>query len=265
VDLRVLGPVDVLEDGQILDTGHSRRRAVLAVLLLNLGHVVPAEALIDRVWGTTPPPSALNSLYGYVARLRAVMVRAADPHVALSRRRGGYLLQARAEQLDLWRFRRLAAEAAGSEDRRGAALLHRALGIWQGPALAGVRSPWLNAMRDTLEADRLAALLDLNDIRLRLGQHGALVGELTGQAADRPTDERLIAQLILALYRSGRQADALRLFDRTRRHLASEFGVDPSPALRTLHRQILKADPALAAPECDSRRPEPIPRQPLPQ
>lgn len=110
-----------------------------------------------------------------------------------------------------------------------------------------MRSPWLNAMRDALEAARLAALGDLNDIRLRQGEHGALVGELTAQAATRPGDERLIAQLMLALCRSGRRADALHWFERARRHLASEVGVDPGSTLRTLHQQILRADPALIA------------------
>lgn len=246
MELSVLGPVEVRLGGQVLDTGHARRRAVLAVLLLDLGRVVPVEVLIDRVWGENPPASVLNTLYGYVARLKAVMAEVSDPHVLLSRRPGGYLLQARAEQVDLCLFRRLAAEAAGSDDKRGAELLRQALGLWRGPALAGVRSPWLNAMRDTLESGRLAALSDLNDIRLRLGQHRALVSDLTGQAAARPLDERLAAQLMLALYRSGRQADALRVFEQARRHLASEVGVSPAPALRTLHQQILHADPALA-------------------
>lgn len=262
VELGVLGPVEVRAGGQVLDAGHARRRAVLAVLLLDLGRVVPVQALIDRVWGEDPPASVLNTLYGYVARLRSVIARASDPRVTLSHRPGGYLLQAEAEQLDLCRFRRLSAEAVvGSDDRRGAGLLRQALELWRGPALAGVQSPWLNAMRDTLEADRLAALEDLSDIRLRQGEHGALVGELTEQAAACPGDERLIAQLMLALYRSGRQADALRWFERTRRHLASEVGVDPGSSLRTLHQQILRADPALIATGGVSARLGTVPRQ----
>jgi len=262
VELGVLGPVEVRASGQVLDPGHARRRAVLAVLLLDLGRVVPVEALIDRVWGEQPPASVLNTLYGYVARLRSVIAKASDPRVTLSRRPGGYLVQAEAEQLDLCRFRRLAAEAvAGSDDRRGAGLLRQALGLWRGQALGGVHSPWLNAMRDTLEADRLAALADLNDIRLRQGEHGALVGELTEKATARPGDERLVTQLMLALYRSGRQADALHWFERTRRHLASEVGVDPGSSLRTLHQQMLRADPALTVTRGVSVRLGPVPRQ----
>jgi DNA-binding SARP family transcriptional activator len=262
VEFGVLGPVEVRAGGQLLDAGHARRRAVLAVLLLDLGRVVPVEALIDRVWGEEPPASVLNTLYGYIARLRSVLARAPDPRVTLSRRPGGYLLQAEAEQLDFCRFRQLAAEASASpDDKRGAGLLRQALGLWRAPALTGVRSPWLNAMRDTLEADRLAALADLTDIRLRQGEHGALVGELTGQAAARPGDERLIAQLMLALYRSGRQANALHWFEQTRRHLASEVGVDPGSALRTLHLQILRADPTLTAAGGGSVCPGPVPQQ----
>lgn len=248
MEFGVLGPVEARAGVQVLDTGHARRRAVLAVLLLDLGRVVPMEALIDRVWGENPPASVRNTLYGYVARLRSVIVREPDPQVTLSRRPGGYLLHAEAEQLDLYRFRRLAAEAAsGADGKREAGLLRQALGLWRGPALAGVRSPWLDAMRDTLETDRLAALDALNEIRLRQGEHVALVGQLTEQAAARPGDERLIAQLMLALYRSGRQADALHWYERTRRYLASEVGVHPGSSLRALHQQILSADPALAA------------------
>jgi DNA-binding SARP family transcriptional activator len=262
VELGVLGPVEVRVGGQVLDAGHARRRAVLAVLLLDLGRVVPVEALIDRVWGEQPPASVRNTLYGYVARLRAVLAKGPDPQVTLSHRLGGYLLEAEAEQLDLGRFRRLAAQAAGdADDRRRAAQLSQALRLWRGPALAGVQSPWLNAMRDTLEADRLTALADLSDIRLRQGEHAGLVGELTGQAAARPGDERLIAQLMLALYRSGRQADALHWFDRTRRHLAGDIGVDPGSALCALQQQILRADPALIAAGDVSLSPAPAPRQ----
>jgi DNA-binding SARP family transcriptional activator len=248
VELGLLGPVELRTSGQVLDAGHARRRAVLAVLLLDLGRVVPVEVLIDRVWGEEPPASVLSTLYGYVARLKSVIAKAPDSRVTLSRRPGGYLVEAEAERLDLCRFRRLAAEAATcADDKRGAVLLREALDLWHGAALTGVRSPWLDAMRETLEASRLAAVADLSDIRLRQGEHGPLIAELTGQAAARPGDERLINQLMLALYRSGRQADALGWFERTRRYLASEVGVDPGSALCTLHHQILRADQALTA------------------
>jgi DNA-binding SARP family transcriptional activator len=246
--------------GQAADAGHARQRAVLAVLLLDMGHVVMAETLIDRVWGEAPPVSVRNALYGYVAKLRAVIADLADPEVTLYRRQGGYLLRAQADQLDLHRFRRLVTEAssASDEDKRAAGLLREALGLWRGPALAGLDSPWLNAMRDTFELEREAVVLDLNDIRLRQGEHRALVSELVGQAAARPADERLIGQLMLALYRSGRQTEALRWFEQTRQQLADELGTDPGPGLRALHQQILRADPSLTVPE-DASRPTAAP------
>jgi DNA-binding SARP family transcriptional activator len=218
---------------------------VLAVLLLDLGRAVSPELLIDRVWGDSPPASVRNLLHGYVAKLRTVIADAADPDVRLARSQGGYMLQAKAEQLDLLRFRRLVADAEKDGDERAVALRREALGLWRGAALAGLDSPWLRAMRGTLELERTAALLDLNDARLRLGQHAALVSELSGLAAAFPADERLIGQLMLALYRSGRQAKALHWFERTRQHLAGELGADPGPELRALHQSILRADPAL--------------------
>ena len=133
MELRVLGSVEVRAGGQVLDAGHARRRAVLAVLLLDLGRIVPVEALIDRVWGEELPASVLNTLYGYIARLKSVIAKASDPRVTLSRRPGGYLLQAEAGQLDLCRFRCLAAEAAAaSDDKLGARLLRQALELWRG-------------------------------------------------------------------------------------------------------------------------------------
>jgi DNA-binding SARP family transcriptional activator len=245
VEFGILGPVEVRIAGQATDAGHSKQCAVLAVLLLDLGAAVSPELLIDRVWGEEPPPSVRNVLYSYVARLRAIIAIAAEPDIRLDRSAGGYLLRAKPEQLDLDRFRRLTGAATAGEDERGAALLREALSLWRGPALAGLDSPWLRAMRDTLELERTAALLDLNDVRLRLGQHTALLPELSAQAAASPADERLISQLMLALYRSGQQAQALARFEHTRQHLASEFGADPGPELRALHQRILRADPAL--------------------
>jgi len=272
MEFGVLGPVEIREADRLIDAGHARQRAVLAVLLLELGRSVPAATLIDRVWGDAPPASVRNVLYGYVARLRAALARASDARaseasVTLSRRSGGYLLQARPEQLDLVRFRQLAAEAAAADsDEQAATVLSGALGLWRGPALAGLDSPWLGAMRTTLELERHAAQLDLNDVRLRLSQHAALAGELTAQAAATPTDERLAGQLMLALYRSGHPAESLRHYDQTRRHLATELGADPGPELQALHRQILTSDPALTAPPpvtatATGTRTMPVPRE----
>jgi DNA-binding SARP family transcriptional activator/tetratricopeptide (TPR) repeat protein len=264
MEFRVLGPIEFRHAGQLIDTGHARQRAVLAVLLLDLGRPVPAETLIDRVWGEKTPASVRSVLYGYVARLRAALGSAAEAGVTLTRHSGAYLLQASPEQLDLYEFRRVVAEAGGSPDERAAALLSDALGTWRGPALGGVDSAWLAAMRTTLELERHTAQLDLNDARLRLGQHAALVGDLTGQAAITPGDERLAGQLMLALYRSGRPAEALRQYEQVRRYLAAELDTGPGTGLQALHQQILTADPALtapAAPRPTSRRGVPVPRE----
>jgi DNA-binding SARP family transcriptional activator len=245
----VLGPVEVWANGRPADAGHARQRAVLAVLALDAGRVVPLEVLIDRVWGEDPPRSVRNIVYGYVARLRVLVGDGTDPGTALSRRAGGYVLQAAPDQVDLARFRRLVAEAAhAGDEERARRLLGQAVALWRGPALADLDSPWLNAMRTTLELERAAAAASLADIRLRRGEHTALVGELTAQAAAAPGDERLIGQLMLALYRSGRQAEALRWYEQTRRHLAGELGADPGPELSELHQKILRADRCLALP-----------------
>jgi DNA-binding SARP family transcriptional activator len=247
VAFRILGPVEVRVAGQRIDPGHARQRSVLAVLILDLCRAVSAELLIDRVWGEDPPASVRNVLYGYVARLRALIADAEDPGTSLTRHQSGYLLQAEPEHVDICCFRRLVAEAsaAGQDDQRAATLLYDALKLWHGPALAGLSSPWLDGMRHRLETERVAAMLDLNDIRLRQGQHYALATELAEQVAASPVDERLTGQLMLALYRSGRQAEALRCFERTRLYLADELGADPGPQLQRLHQRILIADPAL--------------------
>ena len=264
MDFGLLGPVEVWVDDQPADAGHARQRAVLAVLLLEAGRAVPLEALVDRVWGEDPPRSVRNVVYGHVGRLRALIAGARDPQVTLSRRPSGYLLEAAPGRVDVYRFRGLvveAATAAGDDERAGAALA-AAVALWRGTALAGLDSPWLDGQRARLELERAAAVLDLGDIRLRRGEHAALVGELVGRAVGSLADERLIGQLMLALYRCGRQAEALRWFEQTRRHLAAELGADPGPELRTLHQQILRADRSLTlVPGAIARPATPVPRE----
>jgi DNA-binding SARP family transcriptional activator/Tfp pilus assembly protein PilF len=247
VEFGVLGPVEVWVDGRPAGVGHARQRAVLAVLVLEAGRVVPLEMLVDRVWGEDPPRSVRNVVYGYVGRLKTLIAADLAPGVMLSRRAGGYLLQARPDQVDVHRFRGLAAEAAAAagDDERAGVLLGEALALWRGSALAGLDSPWLDGQRTRLELERAAAAGDLRDIRLRRGEHAALAAELAAQAAESPADERLVGQLMLSLYRCGRQADALRWFEQTRRHLADELGTDPRLELRALHVQILRAEPSL--------------------
>jgi DNA-binding SARP family transcriptional activator/Tfp pilus assembly protein PilF len=264
VEFQVLGTVDVFGAGQRIDAGRPKQRAVLAVLVLDLNQVVPAGRLIDRIWGEDPPSSVRNVLYGYVARLRSVLAAAADPAVSLSRRAGGYVLEAGDDQVDLFRFRALVSEANISGDEQAAVLLRESLDQWHGEALAGLSGPWFAAMRASLARQKMAALLDLNDIRLRQGQHHALAPELAGQAAAHPADERLAGQLMRALYVSGRQAEALRWFEQTRQRLADELGADPGPELLTLHQQILRADTSLSLPG-PAVPAGPVPRQLPPQ
>jgi DNA-binding SARP family transcriptional activator len=247
MEFAVLGPVDVWLAGRPVEAGHAKQRAVLAVLLLEMGRVVPLEVLIERVWGEAPPRSARNSAYRYVGQLRGLVASAQDPAITLCRRRGGYLLQAEPDNVDVIRFRRLTSEAAAAtvNDDCTAALLGEAVALWRGQALAGLNSPWLNGQRARLELELQSAVLDLNDVRLRRGEHGALAGELAGHVAESPADERLIGQLMLALYRCGRQAEALGRFEQIRRYLATELGADPGPQLRALHEQILRGGPSL--------------------
>ena len=241
MEFRVLGPVKVAAEGQQVDVGHPRQRAVLAVLVVRLNHAVPTERLVDCVWGEHPPASARNVLYGYVARLRAALAGAGAPD-ALARHEGGYVIRADEDQVDLYRFRRLVAEARTADDDEKAGLLRAALGLWRGEALGRLSSPWLRAMRDTLEQQRMAAVLDLGDIMLRRGEHEAVADELAQYAATHPADERLTAQLMTALQRSGRRGEALQRFERTRRWLARELGVDPGPELQALHQRLLRND-----------------------
>jgi len=264
MEFGVLGPVEVWVDGRAVDAGHARQRAVLAALLLGEGRAVPLEVLIDRVWGEDPPRSVRSVVYGYVGRLKTLIAAAQDPGVTLSRQSGGYLLQARPDQVDVHRFRGLVSDAgtAAEDAERAGTLLAEAVALWRGQALAGLDSPWLNAQRARLELERAAAAGDLTDIRLRRGDHAGLAGELAVQAAASPADERLVGQLMLALYLGGRQAEALRWFEQTRRHLAGELGTDPGPELQGLHRQILRADQSLAvAPRPASRLAVPVPRE----
>jgi DNA-binding SARP family transcriptional activator/tetratricopeptide (TPR) repeat protein len=240
VEFQVLGPVEVHAAGQQVDVGHPRQRAVLAVLLLQRNSTVTTEQLVDRVWGEEPPKSVRNVLYGYVAKLRAGLAAAGEPD-ALTRRDGGYLIRADEDQVDLYRFRRLVAQAARAVgDDQKADLLRVALGLWHGEALGRLSSPWLRAMRDALQREKMAVVLDLGDIMLAQGQPEALADELAEYAAGYPADERLAGQLMLALARSGRRGEALQRFEQTRRWLAEELGADPGPELRALHQQLLR-------------------------
>lgn len=178
----------------------------------------------------------------YIFRLRQAL---SGTGVEITRRSGGYVLHADPMAIDLHRFTELLREPR-VDDERTRATLATALGLWRGEPFAGLDTPWLNGLRGSLEAERFAAELDHHDVRLRQGEHAALVAELSDRAVAHPLDERLAGQLMLALYRSGRTIEALDGYRRVRKQL-DELGVRPSPALRELHQRILTTDPALAA------------------
>ncbi|TVL90598.1 BTAD domain-containing putative transcriptional regulator [Streptomyces sp. SAJ15] len=266
MEFRILGPVEAFADGGRVGLGHAKQRSVLAVLLLEAGRVVSVDQLIDRVWSEDPPGAVRNVLYGYVARLRAVLRTggAERAGVRLARRSGGYVLETDPRNVDVHRFRALVAEArrTGGDDARAAALLREALGLWRGEALVGLSGDWLDATREQLGAEHLAALLARNDVELRLGHHGELLAELRALVTAHPLDERVVRQLMVALYRCERQAEALEAYERTRERLAEGLGVDPGPELRALHQRILRNDLAPAGAAVAPAPPAVRPREP---
>lgn len=262
VEFRVLGDVELRADGRLVDVGHARQRMVLVVFLVEPNHVVSADQLVDRVWGGRPPHRARETLYNYLSRLRQVLGPLTG--VDLARQTGGYVLTADPMAVDLHRFERLVAAARAADDE-GTAMtsFEQALTLWRGEPCAGLDTPWIGELRDALERDRFAVESDLADLKLRSGQHGWLLGELVARAAAHALDERVAGQLMLALYRCGRQAEALEHYQQLRVRLAEELGVDPGSELRRLYEQILGSDPALAVPaRAFAATPaSPVPRQ----
>jgi DNA-binding SARP family transcriptional activator len=263
MEFRILGPVEVWDGARPLNPGGSKPRALLAVLLLHANQVVSTDHLVDQLWDEAPPLTARNLIQVYVSRLRQVLHHHRDaraPAPVLATRPSGYLLRVEPGELDLHRFERLTAEArrAGADgDLEGAAERWcAALELWRGPALAGAASEVLQrTVVPRLEEARLMALEERLEVDLRLGRHAQLVGELEALVAARPERERLCQQLMLALYQSGRRAQALAVYRSTRRVLAEELGLEPGPALQQLERTILLGDPALPAAEGTQRGP----------
>jgi DNA-binding SARP family transcriptional activator/Tfp pilus assembly protein PilF len=247
-EFAVLGAVEARLGGQSVQLGHARQQCVLVALLVDVNKIVPTERLADRVWGEQLPRQAANALHGYLSRLRKLLADAGIEDVGITRQRGGYMLAADSLAVDLQQFRALLGQARASGDDAADELYDRALRLWRGDAFAGLETPWLSSLRETLHQQRLAAELDHADVRLRLGQHSAMLAELSARARDYPLDERVAAQLMLALHRSGRTGEALQQYQVTRQRLAEDLGIDPGPELQRLHRQILTADSALHGP-----------------
>ncbi|WP_405583847.1 AfsR/SARP family transcriptional regulator [Streptomyces sp. NBC_01092] len=248
----VLGPVRAWHGEGELDLGPPQQRVVLAALLLRRGRPVTIAELIDAVWGDEPPATAVAVLRSYVSRLRKVLEpgrdASASPRVVESAA-GGYLARAPEHALDLGLFERRVAEAkrlrAAGEVSAAAELLHRALDGWEETPLAGLPGPLAEAERSRLTEERLATLELRLDIDVSLGRHGEVIAELTALTSEHPLRERLCRLFMLALYRSGRQAEALAAYRRTRSTLLDELGVEPGVPLREMHDRILAADASL--------------------
>jgi predicted ATPase/DNA-binding SARP family transcriptional activator len=256
---RLLGPLEVEGEAGPFAVVGRKQRVLLGLLLLHAGEVVSSDRLVDELWGERPPATAATSLRNLVAQLRRRL--GAETIVT---RAPGYLLRVEPEQLDRARFERLIAEARGAEPRERAMLLREALMLWRGPPLADLSfERFAQPEIQRLEELRLEALEERIEAELAEGQGGELVAELEALVAEQPLRERLRGQLMLALYRSGRQAEALDAYQTARRMLVEELGVEPSPALQELQGAILRQEPGLApAPRPEARTR--LPAQPTP-
>jgi DNA-binding SARP family transcriptional activator len=241
-EFRVLGPVEAVVDGEPVALPAAKPRALLAVLLLNRNRVVPVHELVAELWSDEPPETSTKALQVYVSQLR----KAVGPD-RLSTRPPGYSLRVEEGELDLNEFERLAREGrerlAAGDAEAAAERLGQALDLWRGPAFAEFRSePFAREAGARLDDIRLAAVEDRVEADLALGRHDRLVSELEELVARNPFRERLRGQLMLALYRCGRQAEALDVYRRTRETLVDELGIEPGPELQELEQAILRQD-----------------------
>jgi DNA-binding SARP family transcriptional activator/tetratricopeptide (TPR) repeat protein len=243
VEFRLLGPLEVAEQNRVLELGALKQRSLLAVLLLHANEVVPVERLVDELWGESPPATVGKSVQVYVSRLRKQL---GDGR--LITRAPGYLLRVDPSELDLARFERLVDEAGASDPVAAARKLSEALALWRGPPLADLAyEPFAQPEIARLEELRLQAVEQRIDAVLAIPGHAQPIGELEALVAEHPLRERLRGQLMLALYRSGRQAEALDAFHDARAALTEQLGIEPSRALRELHEAILRQDAGLDA------------------
>lgn len=254
--IQVLGPLSAEVNGGSIVPTAGKPRQILTLLALYPGRVLPVPMLMEEIWGTELPQSALTTLQTYILQLRRRLGTAMGPGAPgaakelLATRHGGYLLQIPPQCVDVHAYEDLVArgQAAfeGGDDEQAATLLRSALGLWQGPALVDVRvGPILEIEATRLEESRLGTIGRRVDADLRLARHAELIPELTELIARHPQHESLHAQAMVALYRSGRQATALDIYRRLRARLIDELGVEPSPQLQRLHHAMLTVDAAL--------------------
>src|SRR5215211_5002320 len=259
MDYRILGPLEVADGDRPVAVGGDRQRAVLGYLLLHRNEVVASERLVDELWGERPPPTAGKILQNYVSQLRRALSRNGGDGPLETHGRG-YRLRVEPGALDLERFERCMESGRGAltagDPERAAAEFRAGLGMWRGPPLpeladtAGAR-----VEIDRILERRVLALEGCVEADLARGRHAELIAELEAAVAHEPLRERLRGQLMLALYRSGRQAEALEVHRDGRRFLAEQLGLEPGPALTRLERAILEHDPALEAPPAPTPAP----------
>jgi DNA-binding SARP family transcriptional activator len=241
LEFRILGPLEVWDGQRRLSLGGPKQRGVLALLLLDAGRVVSSDRLIDLLWGENPPATAAGSLQNFVSQLRKIV--GGD---LLTTTPPGYRLEIAPEQLDLERFRRLVEKARPLPPAERAATLGEALSLWRGPPLQDLAfEQFAQNEIGRLEELRLAVLEQRLEADLEAGRHGELVAELEGLVSEHPLREGFRRQLMLALYRSGRQAEALDVYQQGRSVLVEQLGIEPSAALHRLHGAILRQDPNL--------------------
>jgi DNA-binding SARP family transcriptional activator len=252
MEFRILGCLEVRSDGVPLPLGRPREQRLLAALLLEAGRVVPSARLADIVWAENPPPSVGKQIQNAVSRLRGALAVGGSPELIVTHP-GGYRLAVGADAVDagLFEARITQAERAASAGQiaDAARLLESALGLWRGPLLAGLCGTVIDAAAVSWEERRYAATEAFYDSQLALGRHREAVPGLSAFVAANPLRDKPVGQLMLALYRCGRQADALLRYEQTKALLADELGLGPSPDLRRLRQQVLVEDPVIAAPQ----------------
>ena len=246
LEYRVLGPLEVLAEGRPLSLGTTKQRALLGILLLGANQVFSTERLVELLWGDDAPETAPNVLQVYISQLRKALEPNGAPFRVLVSRPPGYLLQVAPDELDATRFQGLLEKAAGAGPAEAGVILREALSLWRGTPLADFAdAPFVRSEAARLNEMRLRALEDRIQVDLELGHHRVLVGELEGIVAEHPLRESFCGQLMLALYRSGRQAEASAIFQQTRERLVDELGMEPGHDLQKLLKQILNQDPGL--------------------